>query len=144
MRLYGILRSVLDLITMLMVMIARASFVRAGRTTLLTIVLAALGAGVGAASASAMTREASCSNLQTTINEVAGEIKHGEGDVIVLKGMCDAAYTLPSGAAFTLEGAPGHEVFVDPEIGRRAQLPIQRMLDFAREHLPTFRGSGDA
>ena len=70
-------------------------------------VLAALSASVGAASASAMTREASCSNLQTTINEVAGETQHGEGDVIVLKGMCDAAYTLPSGAAFTLEGKPG-------------------------------------
>ncbi len=44
----------------------------------------------------------------------------------------------------TLEGAPGHEVFVDPEIGRRAKLPIERMLEFARTHLPTFRGSGDA
>ena len=44
----------------------------------------------------------------------------------------------------TLEGAPGHEVFVDPAIGERAKLPITRMLDFAREHLPTMRGSGDA
>lgn len=44
----------------------------------------------------------------------------------------------------TLEGAPGHEIFVDPEIGRRAKVPIQRMLDFAKQHLPTFQGSGDA
>ena len=44
----------------------------------------------------------------------------------------------------TLEGAPGHEVFVDPEIGRRARVPIERMLDFAKTYLPTFRGSGDA
>src|ERR1043165_1186032 len=44
----------------------------------------------------------------------------------------------------TLEGAPGHEVFVDPEIGRRAQLPIERMLAFAKTNLPTFQGSGDA
>ncbi|HZZ91733.1 MAG TPA: quinolinate synthase NadA [Usitatibacter sp.] len=43
----------------------------------------------------------------------------------------------------TLEGAKGHEVFVDPEIGRRARLPIQRMLDFAKQVLPTFQG-GDA
>ncbi len=43
-----------------------------------------------------------------------------------------------------LEGAPGHEVHVDPEIGRRAKLPIERMLDFAKNNLPTFRGSGDA
>ncbi len=44
----------------------------------------------------------------------------------------------------TLEGAPGHEVFVDAEIGRRAKIPIERMLDFAKKYLPTFRGSGDA
>src|SRR5688572_20062998 len=44
----------------------------------------------------------------------------------------------------TLEGAPGHEVFVDPEIGRRAKVPIERMLDFAKHRLPTMQGSGDA
>jgi quinolinate synthase len=40
----------------------------------------------------------------------------------------------------TLEGAPGHEVFVDPEIGRKAKVPIERMLDFAKKALPTFQG----
>ena len=44
----------------------------------------------------------------------------------------------------TLEGAPGHEVQVDPAIGLRAKLPIERMLDFAKTYLPTFQGSGDA
>jgi quinolinate synthase len=44
----------------------------------------------------------------------------------------------------TLEGAPGHEVFVDPEVGLRARAPIERMLDFAKVHLPTFQGRGDA
>ncbi|HXZ49761.1 MAG TPA: quinolinate synthase NadA [Usitatibacter sp.] len=44
----------------------------------------------------------------------------------------------------TLEGAPGHEIRVDPEIGRRAKVPIQRMLDFAKEHLPALQGGGDA
>jgi quinolinate synthase len=44
----------------------------------------------------------------------------------------------------TLEGAPGHEVFIDPALGRRARVPIERMLDFAKGHLPTFQGSGDA
>jgi quinolinate synthase len=44
----------------------------------------------------------------------------------------------------TLEGAPGHEVFVDREIGRRAKVPIQRMLDFAKTNLPTMQGSGDS
>ena len=44
----------------------------------------------------------------------------------------------------TLEGAPGHEVLVDPQIGRRAKIPIERMLDFAKRNLPAFQGSGDA
>jgi quinolinate synthase len=44
----------------------------------------------------------------------------------------------------TLEGEPGHEVLVDAEIGRRAKVPIERMLDFAKKNLPAFRGSGDA
>ena len=44
----------------------------------------------------------------------------------------------------TLEGAPGHEIHVDPETGRRAKVPIERMLAFAKANLPTFQGSGDA
>lgn len=37
-----------------------------------------------------------------------------------------------------------NEVYIDPEIGRRAKIPIERMLEFAKTHLPTFKGSGDA
>jgi quinolinate synthase len=44
----------------------------------------------------------------------------------------------------TLEGKPGHEVLVDPAIGRRAKIPIERMLEFAKKALPAFQGSGDA
>jgi quinolinate synthase len=44
----------------------------------------------------------------------------------------------------TLEGAPGHEVHVDPMIGRKAKVPIERMLEFAKKNLPTMKGSGDA
>src|SRR5471032_2207645 len=44
----------------------------------------------------------------------------------------------------TLEGKPGHEVRIDPEVGLRAKLPIERMLDFAKANLPAFQGSGDA
>ncbi len=44
----------------------------------------------------------------------------------------------------TLEGAPGHEVHVDPEIGRKAKVPIERMLEFAKKTLPAMQGSGDA
>ena len=44
----------------------------------------------------------------------------------------------------TLEGAPGHEVSVDPSVGKRAKVPIERMLAFAKSNLPTMQGSGDA
>jgi quinolinate synthase len=44
----------------------------------------------------------------------------------------------------TLEGKPGHEVFVDAEVGRKAKLPIERMLEFAKANLPQMKGSGDA
>src|SRR5258706_3083191 len=44
----------------------------------------------------------------------------------------------------TLQGAPGHEVFVDPAIGERAKLPIERMLELAKKTLPTMQGSRDA
>jgi hypothetical protein len=94
--------------------ILRASFVRTTRNALAAVVLAALGMGGGAASASAMTREVSCSNLQTTINEVAKEPKQGEGDVIVLDGLCDesnlasaSGVTLPAGSNFSIEGKQG-------------------------------------
>ena len=33
---------------------------------------------------------------------------------------------------------------VSLRIGRKAKVPIERMLDFAKHHLPTFQGSGDA
>ena len=44
----------------------------------------------------------------------------------------------------TLEGAPGHEVLVEEEVGKRARVPIERMLEVAKANLPTFQGSGDA
>ena len=44
----------------------------------------------------------------------------------------------------TLEGAPGHEVHVDPAVGRKAKVPIERMLEFAKKVLPAMQGSGDA
>jgi quinolinate synthase len=44
----------------------------------------------------------------------------------------------------TLEGAPGHEVLVNPAVGRKAKVPIERMLEFAKQHLPSMKGSGDA
>jgi len=37
-----------------------------------------------------------------------------------------------------------NEIQVDPAVGRKAKVSIQRMLDFAREHLPAMQGGGDA
>jgi quinolinate synthase len=39
---------------------------------------------------------------------------------------------------------PVREVHVDPATGLRAKRSIERMLDFARVHLPALKGSGDA
>ncbi len=80
----------------------------------MVVVLAGFGVGLGAASASAATFAAECSNLQTKITEVAKEAKQGEGDVIVLNGLCDetslgnsSGVTLPTGSNFSIEGKPG-------------------------------------
>ncbi len=43
-----------------------------------------------------------------------------------------------------LEERAGHEIHVDPATAKRARVSIQRMLDFARLHLPAMKGSGDA
>jgi quinolinate synthase len=37
-----------------------------------------------------------------------------------------------------------NEIHVDPAVGKRARVSIERMLDFARLHLPAMKGSGDA
>jgi len=85
-----------------MEMIVRAGFARAARNVLVAAVLAALGTGVGAASAGAATPPTACSGLQAALNAAGSG-----GGTLVLSGMCTGSYTLPSGAAFTLEGAPG-------------------------------------
>lgn len=54
---------------------------------------------------------------------------------MAMNGLLNLAYALESGK---------NEIHVDPEIGRRAKVPIVRMLDFARQAgLPT-RGIGNA
>jgi hypothetical protein len=84
-----------------MKVIVRASFARATKGALVVAALAALGAGVGAASAGATTIQTDCSGLQAALDTVSSD------GTIVLSGMCSGSYTLSSGAAFTLEGAPG-------------------------------------
>ncbi|MGA7704344.1 MAG: hypothetical protein WB998_05550 [Solirubrobacteraceae bacterium] len=80
---------------------------------LMAILLSAFYLGTIAVSARALTTEVSCSQLQTKIDQIAHEADHGEGEKIVLDGMCDATdlgsaggVTLPGGSAFVLEGKP--------------------------------------
>jgi hypothetical protein len=81
---------------------------------LLAIPLSLLGMALVSTPASAMTREVGCSSLQTTIAEVAAEHDHGEGEVIVLNGLCDgtalkssSGVRIPAESNLTIEGAPG-------------------------------------
>ncbi len=96
------------------VLAGRETQVRMGIRFLVVAVLVAGGAAGGPASANATTLETGCGELQSTLDAVAGEARHGEGDVIVLNELCDAAnlgtssgVTLPAGSNFTLEGKSG-------------------------------------
>jgi len=80
--------------------IVRTGFARATRDVLVAAVLAALGTGVGAASAGATTIQTDCSGLQAALDTASS------GETIVLSEMCPGSYTLPREAAFTLEGKP--------------------------------------
>jgi hypothetical protein len=82
--------------------IVRTGFARATTNVLVAAVLAALGTGVGVASASAATIQTGCSGLQAALNGAASS-----GGTIVLSGMCSGSYMISKGAAFTLEGTPG-------------------------------------
>jgi hypothetical protein len=64
--------------------------------------------------ARAETLSATCSNLQSKINAAAAKPQGGTGVTVALSGMCNASalgistgVTVPGGANFTLEGAPG-------------------------------------
>jgi len=72
------------------------------------------------AAARAETYIATCGNLQTQINAVGAKSNHGEGDVIVLDGLCNgaslsksSAVMLPASSAFTLQGAAGTTSGID-------------------------------
>jgi hypothetical protein len=67
-----------------------------------------------AAVAGAEVLPATCSNLQSRITSLGKQLGHGEGDTIVLSGMCDeealgfaTGVTIPEGVYLTLEGAAG-------------------------------------
>ncbi len=96
-------------------------------------------AGAVSASASAETFTTNCTGLQAEIEKVAAQPNGGEGDVLLLNGMCGASgsnegsYVLPAGSAFTLEGAPGTTSGFDAEglSGSNAQLRTSGSEDIA-------------
>jgi hypothetical protein len=83
------------------------------------LVLTLLGAVVvglllAPTAAQAETVPATCTDVQEVINIEGTKPSHGEGDVVVLSGLCNAALlksangvTIPSESDLTLEGAPG-------------------------------------
>ncbi len=101
----------------------RGSYLRHHRGRALRLLLAATACVPLAAApqaALAGTYSATCATLQSEISSVGAKPNHGEGDVIVLEGLCNAAslgkssaVTLPAGSAFTLQGAPGTTSGID-------------------------------
>lgn len=73
------------------------------------VVVLTLSAGMlaGASGAQAATLQATCSTNPTTDDLQAQLNAAASGDTVELTGLCSANYTLPAGAAFTLEAAPG-------------------------------------
>ena len=91
----------------------RAAVRRSSGAVLAAATFAALAGSLCAGEAGAATFATQCTGLQSTINSVAAQPGGGEGDVIVLDGLCSGAtvgaggVTLPAGSSFTLQGQPG-------------------------------------
>jgi hypothetical protein len=87
---------------------------RHGRTLVATLAGTMLAFACATAPAGAETLPSTCTQLTSRIATANSHPNHGEGDVIVLNGMCEAAnlktsegVSLPAGANFSIEGAPG-------------------------------------
>ncbi len=63
---------------------------------------------------------------------------------MAMNGLRNLLETLRAAPTMDKPGSSCNEIVVDPEIGRRAKVAIQRMVDFADQHLPALKGSGDA
>jgi hypothetical protein len=94
----------------------RIGAIRSVRDTTAAAVLSVVAVlALGASAASAETLPATCANVQAQLNAAAAKSpNHGEGDVVQLTGLCEAAslksklgVTIPKESNFTLEGAPG-------------------------------------
>lgn len=87
-----------------------------GSRNVLLVAMASLLLGLSwaAASASAATVQTGCAELQSTIDTAASHPNHGEGEVVVLNGMCEASnlksttgVTIPAESNVSIEGAAG-------------------------------------
>jgi hypothetical protein len=84
------------------------------RLLLAVVATLLLGLSCAAASASAASTEVNCGNLQSALDTASSHANHGEGEVVVLTGMCDATslkvktgVTIPEESNITIEGALG-------------------------------------
>jgi hypothetical protein len=92
---------------------SRSSGFASHRFLLALIALPVLGLSLAPA-ATASTLPSGCTELTAKIATADADPNHGEGDVIVLNGMCNAAnlkmsagVSIPAEANFSIEGAPG-------------------------------------
>lgn len=63
---------------------------------------------------------------------------------MAMNGLKNLLETLRAAPSLDQPGASRNEILVAAEIGRKAKVAIQRMVDFADRHLPQLKGSGDA
>ncbi|MFI4992696.1 MAG: hypothetical protein ACHQCH_03640 [Solirubrobacterales bacterium] len=97
---------------------SRSSGFASHRFLLALIALLLLGLS-GASAAPAETLPAECGTLQAQLTAASTRPGGGEGDTVVLKGMCESlslggsGVTIPKGSNFTLEGAPSTTSGID-------------------------------
>ncbi len=63
---------------------------------------------------------------------------------MAMNGLKNLLETLRSAPTRDKPGASPNEILIDPEVSKKAKIAIQRMVDFADQHLPQLKGSGDA
>jgi hypothetical protein len=78
-----------------------------GRALFAALAVLPLGLGFATGVASAETFPANCSTLQAQITVASGGANHGEGQVVVLDGLCSVGVMIPTESNITIEGAAG-------------------------------------
>ena len=118
----------------------------AGHGLRAAIVTAALALGSLAAlagEARAETLTANCLNLQSQLTAAGAKLNHGEGDTVVLEGLCKGSgFTLPAGSAFALQGAAGTSSGIDGTGTTGSLLSGEKLGSFTISGLEFENGTG--